>query len=248
MPGPCMIFFTFLENMFMFSNKDLFKRNGVWLGGGKNELGTTGASKEELVQSSGLKWQVITRQCPIKGRQRTVLGWHRKTISRLFLFLENREFPNLLRGKGDFDHFAQSNGTLQPLQGVLSEGPFIQVSGSLLSAFSPLIHGALISHSLPLANTAWACNPIPEVTVSKDTRYLWTVSVCLYILICYLNCKANWGDGKENSRAEGISISCLNRAPVAGCKPRLTVTEGFCMRKNPDWSVENALAVLCQPP
>lgn len=74
--------------------------------------------------------------------------------------------------KETFDHFAQSSVTLQPLQDVLSEGPFIQVAGIFLSSFSPIIHGALISHSLPLANTAWVCNQIPEVTVSKDMWYL----------------------------------------------------------------------------
>lgn len=35
---------NFFENNLMFHNKDLFKRNTVWLEGGKNKPGATGAS------------------------------------------------------------------------------------------------------------------------------------------------------------------------------------------------------------
>lgn len=173
-------------------------------------------SIEELAQNSSLKWQVTTRQCPIWDVQRTVLWWHKNTISRLVLSLENREFSIPLLGKEAFDHFAQSSVTLQPLQGVLSEGPFIPVAGIFLSSFSPIIHGALTSHSPPPANTAWVCNQIPEVTVSKAMCYLWIAPVSVYILICYLSGQANWGEEKEKRKAEGSSISCLNKFRLRG--------------------------------
>lgn len=170
-----------------------------------------------------------------------------KTQSLDWSYLYRTEFSIPLLGKEAFYHFAQSPVTLQPRQDVLFEGPFIQVAGIFLSSFLSIMHGALISHSLPLANTAWVSNQIPEVTVSKDMWYLWIASVCMYILISYLDSEVNWGEKKEKRRAEGSSISCLNKFYSCGVvQAKIQCDSAFVWGKT-QTETENSLSVRCQP-
>lgn len=125
------------------------------------------------------------------------LWWH-KCLDCSYLW--GMESPTPLLGKEDFNRFTPGSTSLRPLQGVLSEGHFIQTSGVFLSAFSfslplsfsvspslpPCKHGALVSHCVPSTNIPCVWNPVLEVTVSKDIWYLSISSV--RVCVCSHRC------------------------------------------------------------